>query len=83
MAMKERGEAAPTPPPNSPSSAASTPSFYKTSDLASILRVSPHTLSKWSARGWPYFPRHMKLPNGEIRVRIERFEEWLEYWENR
>ena len=47
-------------------------------ELASILKVSEQTLYKWSPRGWPYFPRHSKLPNGEIRVRWDHFMEWLD-----
>ena len=45
--------------------------------IARDLRVSTSTAYKWSARGVPWFPRHIRLKNGDIRVRRDWYEEWL------
>ncbi len=46
-------------------------------EIAAILRVSRHSVYKWSPRGWPYFPRHIRLPNGEIRVSEDSLAAWF------
>ena len=51
--------------------------FLSPSAIAGLLEVSIHTVYKWSARGWPHFPRHLRLPNGEIRVSGADFDEWV------
>lgn len=50
--------------------------------IAEDLGVSSSTAYKWSARGAPWFPRSIRLRNGEIRVRKDWYEEWLEAHED-
>ena len=50
--------------------------------IAADLAVSPSTVYKWSARGQPWFPRAIRLRNGDIRVRRDWFEVWLEEQEH-
>jgi predicted DNA-binding transcriptional regulator AlpA len=45
--------------------------------IASDLNVSTSTAYKWSARGGPWFPRSIRLRNGELRVRWDWYETWL------
>jgi predicted DNA-binding transcriptional regulator AlpA len=45
--------------------------------IASDLGVSSSTAYKWSARGAPWFPRTIRLHNGDIRVRRDWYETWL------
>ncbi len=45
--------------------------------IADDLGVSHHTAYKWSARGEPWFPRTIRLRNGDIRVRRDWYEDWL------
>jgi predicted DNA-binding transcriptional regulator AlpA len=45
--------------------------------IAEDLGISVHTAYKWSARGGPYFPRTIRLRNGNIRVRRDWYEAWL------
>jgi len=45
--------------------------------IASDLGVSSSTAYKWSARGAPWFPRTIRLHNGDIRVRRDWYEAWL------
>jgi predicted DNA-binding transcriptional regulator AlpA len=42
--------------------------------IAADLDVSTSTAYKWSARGTPWFPRHIRLHNGDIRVRRDWYE---------
>jgi predicted DNA-binding transcriptional regulator AlpA len=44
--------------------------------IAADLGVSTSTAYKWSARGAPWFPRSIRLKNGDIRVRHDWYEEW-------
>lgn len=46
--------------------------------IAADLGVSTSTAYKWSARGVPWFPRHIRLHNGDIRVRRDWYEAWLD-----
>jgi predicted DNA-binding transcriptional regulator AlpA len=46
-------------------------------EIAADLSVSPSTVYKWSARGGPWFPRAIRLRNGDIRVRRDWYETWL------
>lgn len=46
-------------------------------DIAADLGVSLSTITKWSARRWPYFPHCVRLPSGRIKVKREWYEEWL------
>ena len=46
-------------------------------ELSEQLDTSMHTLYKWSRRGQPYFPRRVRLPNNEIRVRSRDLDAWL------
>jgi predicted DNA-binding transcriptional regulator AlpA len=45
--------------------------------IAADLGVSTSTAYKWSARGQPFFPRCIRLRNGDIRVRVDWYESWL------
>jgi predicted DNA-binding transcriptional regulator AlpA len=45
--------------------------------IADDLGVSTSTTYKWSARGAPWFPRAIRLRNGDIRVRRDLYEAWL------
>jgi predicted DNA-binding transcriptional regulator AlpA len=45
--------------------------------IAADLGVSTSTAYKWSSRGRPWFPRSIRLRNGDIRVRRDWYEEWL------
>jgi len=45
--------------------------------IADDLGVSTSTAYKWSARGAPWFPRSIRLHNGDIRVRRDWYETWL------
>jgi predicted DNA-binding transcriptional regulator AlpA len=46
-------------------------------EIAGDLGVSTSTAYKWSARGSPWFPRSIRLQNGDIRVRSDWYETWL------
>ena len=46
--------------------------------IAADLAVSPGTVYKWSARGEPWFPRAIRLQNGDVRVRRDWYESWLD-----
>jgi predicted DNA-binding transcriptional regulator AlpA len=46
--------------------------------IAEDLGVSTSTAYKWSARGAPFFPRCIRLRNGDIRVRKDWYESWLD-----
>ncbi len=46
-------------------------------EIASDLGVSGSTVYKWSARGRPWFPRSIRLRNGDIRIRRDWYETWL------
>jgi excisionase family DNA binding protein len=48
-----------------------------TEDVAERLGASIDTIYKWSRKGPPYFPRAIRLPNREIRVRLRHLEAWL------
>jgi predicted DNA-binding transcriptional regulator AlpA len=45
--------------------------------IAADLGVSTSTAYKWSARGVPWFPRTIRLHNGDVRVRRDWYEIWL------
>lgn len=47
-------------------------------DIADDLSVSISTLYKWSSRGEPDFPKAIRLRNGDLRVRRDWYEAWLE-----
>lgn len=51
--------------------------WYGPEDIAEDLGVSLSTVRKWCARGEPYFPRSIRLPNGRVRVQEDWYEEWL------
>jgi hypothetical protein len=50
--------------------------WFTIAEIATMLKVSVHTVRKWSARGAPWFPEFRRLPNRQIRVR----EDWLRAW---
>jgi predicted DNA-binding transcriptional regulator AlpA len=45
--------------------------------IAEDLGVSSSTVYKWSARGAPWFPKSIRLKNGDIRVRQDWYDHWL------
>ncbi len=51
--------------------------WWSVKDIADDLSVSLNTVYKWSSRGQPWFPRSIRLANGEKRVRRDWYEEWL------
>lgn len=53
------------------------PRWLSTRQIAADLDVSASTAYKWSARGDPWFPRSIRLRNGDIRVRRDWYEQWL------
>lgn len=53
------------------------PRWLSIRQIASDLGVSYSTAYKWSARGMPWFPRSIRLKNGDIRVRRDWYEAWL------
>lgn len=44
--------------------------------VADELSVSLNTVYKWSARG-PWFPKAIRLRNGNVRIRRDWYEAWL------
>lgn len=46
-------------------------------EIARDLGVSGSTVYKWSARGSPFFPRSIRLKNGDVRIRRDWYESWL------
>lgn len=52
-------------------------------DIADDLSISMSTAYKWSARREPYFPRAIRLRNGDVRVRRDWYESWLKDLEGR
>jgi predicted DNA-binding transcriptional regulator AlpA len=59
------------------------PRWLSIRDIAADLGVSASTAYKWSARGEPWFPRSIRLRNGDIRVRRDWYEQWLAEHESR
>lgn len=55
----------------------SLPRWLSIRQIAADLGVSLSTAYKWSARGEPWFPRSIRLKNGDIRVRRDWYEVWL------
>ncbi len=53
------------------------PRWLSIRQIAADLDVSTSTAYKWSARGAPWFPRSIRLRNGDIRVRRDWYEQWL------
>jgi predicted DNA-binding transcriptional regulator AlpA len=45
--------------------------------IADELSISFSTAYKWSARGWPWFPKGIRLRNGDVRIRRDWYESWL------
>lgn len=46
-------------------------------DLADWLGVSTHTLYKWSSRGYPDFPKQLRLRNRRIAVMCRSTKAWF------
>jgi predicted DNA-binding transcriptional regulator AlpA len=55
----------------------SLPRWLSIRQIADDLGVSSSTAYKWSARGQPWFPRSIRLRNGDIRVRRDWYDAWL------
>ena len=45
-------------------------------EICAELRVSRSTFYDWRAKG--HAPKCLKLPNGELRIRREELDRWLE-----
>lgn len=65
------GQAGQDPPPDS------TRHWMTIRQIADDLSVSLNTVYKWSARGWPWFPKAIRLRNGDVRIRRDWYEAWL------
>jgi len=50
--------------------------------IADDLGISLHTAYKWSACGGSYFPKSIRLKNGDVRIRRDWYETWLESLES-
>lgn len=61
-----------------PAPVARTPEWLTVADVAQELGKSISTLYKWSARGYPHFPKKIVLPCGSIRVHRSAYQAWLE-----
>jgi predicted DNA-binding transcriptional regulator AlpA len=46
-------------------------------EIAADLDISLSTAYKWSARGEPWFPRTIRLHNGDLRIRGDWYDTWL------
>lgn len=46
-------------------------------DLAAFLGESTHTLYKWSAAGWPCFPKRLHLRNARVATTCKLVKAWL------
>jgi predicted DNA-binding transcriptional regulator AlpA len=57
--------------------APATPRWLSVKEIAADLGISVSTAYKWSARGDPWFPRSIRLRNGDLRVRRDWYEVWL------
>lgn len=53
------------------------PRWLSVKAIAADLGISISTAYKWSARGAPWFPRSIRLRNGDLRVRRDWYESWL------
>jgi len=53
------------------------PRWMSVKGIAADLGISISTAYKWSARGAPWFPRSIRLRNGDLRVRRDWYESWL------
>lgn len=53
------------------------PRWLSIRQIADDLGISHNTAYKWSARGGPWFPRTIRLRNGDIRIRRDWYEDWL------
>lgn len=51
-------------------------------EIAADLDVSTSTIYKWSSRGQPWFPRSIRLRNGDLRIRADWYEQWLNQLED-
>jgi predicted DNA-binding transcriptional regulator AlpA len=45
--------------------------------IADELSISASTAYKWSARGGQWFPKAIRLRNGDVRIRRDWYEAWL------
>jgi predicted site-specific integrase-resolvase len=54
----------------------STPTWLTVADVCATLSITRDTLYKWRGRGLS--PRFKKLPNGDLRCRVDWLDEWLE-----
>jgi len=57
------------------------PRWLSIRQIAEDLGISHHTAYKWSAHGEPWFPRTIRLRNGDIRVRRDWYDAWLAHLE--
>jgi len=59
------------------------PRWLSIRQIAADLGISSSTAYKWSAHGEPWFPRSIRLHNGDIRVRRDWYDAWLSEMEQR
>jgi excisionase family DNA binding protein len=69
--QSHHGQAGQDPP------ADSTRHWMTIRQIADELSVSLNTVYKWSARGRPWFPKAIRLRNGDVRIRRDWYEAWL------
>lgn len=50
--------------------------FLSVADVCETLGIARSTFYDWRAKG--AIPRVIKLPNGDLRIRVADFETWLE-----
>jgi predicted DNA-binding transcriptional regulator AlpA len=56
-----------------------TPRRLTVADVCADLEISRSTFYDWRAKGRG--PRCIRLPNGELRIRVADYERWLEQLE--
>lgn len=48
-----------------------------TQEVAAIIGSPWESVRKWAARGYPDYPRSVRLPNGHLRTRVSNLDQWL------
>jgi predicted DNA-binding transcriptional regulator AlpA len=71
------------PKPEPDPTADGLPRWLSIKEVAEDLGISIHTAYKWSQRGYPWFPRSIRLRNGDKRVRRDWYQAWLTDMEQR
>lgn len=74
---KPRRHLASVPGPEGATNPTGRPVWLTLDDLTEVLGVSKWTLYAWHRRGYPDFPKAVKLPNGQVRVLETDLVEWM------